>query len=72
MRLLIDNTQEKDETITIIEYWYNRQTRDWVVQLKTKDGYQVGSADYVYRKDQAQEIVKEYQLKYPEAKVIKT
>jgi hypothetical protein len=69
---ILNGIQEKDETITTIEYWYNRHETSWVVQLKTKEGYQVGTADYVYTKKEAENITKEYQLKYPTAKVIKT
>ncbi len=36
-----------------VEKWYDRYTRSWVVQVKDKNGYQVGNAVYVYSKREA-------------------
>ena len=40
------------EAVTI-RRWYNRSTKDWVVQLLDKDEYQLGSAIYLYEKKDA-------------------
>ena len=48
----IEDLKEK-ASITNVEIWYNRETRDWVVQAKDKDGNQVGTTEYTYHKKQA-------------------
>lgn len=30
-----------------VDTWYDRHTRSWVVQLKDRDGNQIGDAEYV-------------------------
>lgn len=72
MRLLNADTTPLDETVVTIEYWYDRKTRSWVVQTKTKEGFQVGEADYVGTRPQAESIAKNHQIYYPEAKIVKT
>jgi len=27
--------------------WYDKNTRSWVIQLKSKDDFQIGDADYI-------------------------
>ena len=39
-----------------IDVWYDRYTRSWVVQLKDVSGNQIGTADYVYTKREAELI----------------
>ena len=41
---------EPDEDIAYVEVWYNRFTRDWVVECKSAEGYAsiFGGSDYVY------------------------
>lgn len=29
-----------------VEWWWDRYSRQWIIQLKDKDGYQVGAAAY--------------------------
>lgn len=41
--------------------WYDRHTRSWVVQQKDENGNQVGQADYVYTRDEALTLKKEYE-----------
>lgn len=40
------------------DMWYFRQQRSWVVQWKDKAGNQVGDADYVYTRGEAEALVK--------------
>lgn len=41
--------------------WYDRSSRNWVVQLKDKkNDFQVGAAVYVYRKEEAMSVGREY------------
>lgn len=47
-----------------VEIWWDRHSRNWIVQVKTKEGYQVGNAVYVYTKPQAKEIQKELENEY--------
>jgi len=30
-----------------VDMWYDRNTKSWVIQLKSVDDYQIGDADYV-------------------------
>lgn len=36
-----------------VEYWYDRHTRSWVVQVKDDKGNQVGKAHYFGNKEEA-------------------
>jgi len=36
-----------DETVALVERWYNREERAWVIQLKNAAGFQVGESEYV-------------------------
>lgn len=47
-------------TATHVAVWYDRQTRSWVIQKKDRYGNQVGEADYVYTKQEALLLKKEY------------
>lgn len=40
-----------------IESWYDRYTRSWVVQLKDREGNQIGDAEYVGNKQDRDRIV---------------
>ena len=37
----------------MIDKWYDRHTRSWVIQLKDESGYQIGNAIYVATKEEA-------------------
>ena len=39
---ICEEWEEFDETVVQIDAWYDRHTRDYVIQLLNKDGYQVG------------------------------
>lgn len=34
-----------------VDIWYDRQSRNWIAQLKNNKGYQVGEAQIGYRKE---------------------
>ena len=36
-----------------VETWWDRQSRNWITQLKTPSGYQIGDAIYVYQQSSA-------------------
>jgi len=48
----------------IVDYWYDSHTKSWVVQRKNNRGDQIGSADYVYSKEEALKLVKEYEEEF--------
>ena len=58
------NTDSLDKTPASIKKWYDRKTRSWVVMLLNKDGDQVGDADYVATRLEADLIVKDYKKRY--------
>jgi hypothetical protein len=37
-----------------VEFWYDRRSRNWIVQYLQEDGYQVGDADVVYTRKEAE------------------
>ena len=37
-----------------VEKWYDRHSRNWIVQLLDAEGNQVGNAIYVYTKGEAE------------------
>ena len=49
-------TDPDEEEIASVEMWYDRHTTSWVVQRKDSEGNQIGSADYVYTKQEAQHL----------------
>lgn len=51
----IKNYEQSDSKpiITSIDMWYDRHSKNWVIQRKDINGYQVYSADYVYTKSEA-------------------
>lgn len=40
-----------------IDTWYDRHTRSWVVQLKDREGNQIGEAEYVGNKRDRDRVV---------------
>lgn len=46
----------------LVDVWYCRDARSWVVQLKTAEGDQIGEADYVGSRDWAAELGGRYVL----------
>lgn len=40
--MIIGEFEEFDSSVAKIDAWYDRHTRDWVVELLNKDGYQIG------------------------------
>lgn len=51
-----------DDTVVKIEYWWDRFSRNWIIQAKDKDDNQIGEATYAANKgtlDGALENVKE-------------
>ena len=47
-----------------VDYWYDSHTKSWVVQRKNNRGDQIGDADYVYTKEEALRLVKEYEEEF--------
>lgn len=48
--------------IAKIEIWYDRPSRSWVVQRKDAEGSQIGEADYVHSKREANLIAALYEF----------
>lgn len=53
-----------DNTVTTVDAWYDRHTRDYCIQLLNKDGYQVGDAIRVGTKADKEAVVKELREKH--------
>ena len=49
------------ETVVYVKRWYDRATKSWVVQRCNVDHDQVGDADYVYTKREADDLCAQYQ-----------
>ncbi len=47
-----------------VDYWYDSNTKSWVVQRKNNRGDQIGNADYVYSKKEASDLLKEYEEEF--------
>ena len=45
--ILGEPVPEYDMTPHHVDMWYDRGTRSWVIQLKSKDDFQIGDADYI-------------------------
>jgi hypothetical protein len=44
---ILNDLPEYDMTPHHVDMWYDRHTRSWVIQLKSKDDFQIGDADYI-------------------------
>ena len=65
-RYEVDLSYEFDEKVVTIDAWYDRHTKDYCIQLKNAEGYQIGDAIRVgnkYDKDATvNELIVEYGL----------
>lgn len=43
---LVDDNFEDEAEAVMLDQWYDRHTRSWVIQLKDAEGNQIGEADY--------------------------
>jgi len=48
-----DYDYEFDETIALVEVWYDHESKIWTIQFKNANGDQIGAADYAHMKSQA-------------------
>ena len=58
-------TESENNTITLIDKWYDRHTKMWVIQCKNSSGSQIGEAFYSNRKGadiEYNRLIKEYGL----------
>ena len=53
-----------DNTVTTIDAWYDRHTKDYCIQLLNKDGYQVGNAYRVGTKADKDSMVNDLKQEY--------
>lgn len=54
---------EEDKPHHHVEHWYDKHTRSWVVQRMDKQGNQIGSADYVGSRKEAENLRKHHEKK---------
>ena len=62
--LKVGDLDEFDTTVTQIDAWYDRYTRNHIIQLKNKDGYQVGDAIFAGNKKDRDSLVKGLKEEY--------
>ena len=55
---------EFDNTPETIDKWYDRKTRSWVIQIKNKEGFQLGEAQYFGTKQEAENEYKRLKAAY--------
>lgn len=63
--------QEIDDKIEIIQYYYDRITRSWIIQLCNKNGDQIGDARYIANKKDALHEIEELKQEYSISNIIK-
>lgn len=56
-----DNSEQRPVKV---ERWYDRRSRNWIVQLLDEDGNQIGDAYYCYTKKEASDEEKRLKEKY--------
>jgi len=64
MKIIGYEQSDNESIVTSIDMWYDRHSRNWVIQRKDNEGNQIGTADYVYTKLEAQTIKEQYQSEY--------
>jgi hypothetical protein len=52
----------EENVLDHINYWYDKNTRSWVIQRKDKSGNQIETAEYQYNKPNRDKLSKEYNL----------
>ena len=64
LTLMVEEVEEFDTKVTMIDAWYDRHSRNYIIQLKNKDGYQVGDAIYCGNKKDRDSWVKDLKEEY--------
>lgn len=59
-RVIEFTPEERDDTISHVEIWYNFEVNIWTIQYMTKEGWQIDAADYAHLKKQAIETSREH------------
>lgn len=59
-----EKVEEFDKKVVKIDAWYDRHTKDWCIQLKNKDDYQIGDAIRIGTKAEKDAEVKYLKAKY--------
>ena len=70
MTFIIEGYEPKESESFRIEYWYNRYTRDWVVQVFDNYDRQQES-EYCPNKEWRDSAIKEFASKYNATEIIK-
>jgi hypothetical protein len=55
--------KEIDMTPHHVDMYYDKNTRFWILQLQTKEGYQIGDAEYISEKNNALKMKKQLEKK---------
>lgn len=50
--------------VVSIEYWWDRLSRQWIIQAKDAEGNQVGAAEYAPNKDRLKPVLRVMQDKH--------
>ena len=61
---ILADAEDFDSNVTQIDAWYDRHTRLWCIQLKNKDGDQIGDAVWCYGKTDKDMTVKQLRDEY--------
>ena len=51
--------------VTKVIYWWDRLTRQWIIQAKDAEGNQIGNADYAPNRRTLPSVLKAMIEKYP-------
>lgn len=64
LRIVNADEEEFDTKVVTIDAWWDRFSRNWVIQLKNKDGFQVGDAFFAGNRKDKDACVKTLKEEY--------
>lgn len=65
MRFIGIELKDSEERIpTTVDRWYDRRTSSWIVQLKDREGNQIGQAVYVGTRREAEKQEADWKKEY--------
>ncbi|MDB6013126.1 MAG: hypothetical protein JWL65_5376 [Gammaproteobacteria bacterium] len=62
----------EDETVVKIEYWWDRTSRNWIIQAKDAQDNQIGAAEYAANKHTLPGALASMQAMHPDVPCVKS
>ena len=60
-----------DQTVTCIEYWYDRSVHLWTASRRNSDGMQIGNCEHAHSREEIMDTVNEWKVEHPAVVITK-